>query len=306
MIKYNCIGFWNGFCNSNNFITNNLLYDSNIFQFVDNYDEIDLLIIGCFINENDYNLIINKSCFKVIYISEPIERFDRYKYIYTLYNSEYNIGYNIITGCINNDIINNRYKYPLYLCYFNYKDSKNIFKNVNDYVKSCEIQDKDFAVLINTHDDRDTRKQIYEKIKDIDHITCPSNLFNNCSNEELNKIGNVEYIRKFKYNLCAENCSTNVKGYITEKLLNCCLSGSIPIYYGSFDEIDEKIFNKNRILFYDPLNEDSLNNIRNILLNFKENEFDLINFYRQNVFCEDAYLVINELEDNLITKLKIN
>jgi len=300
MKKYNFIGFWKGFCNEDNFLKNGLLNYSDVELSYD-YDNLDILIIGPAINENEYNLILNSNSYKIIYISEPIERFEHYKYIYSLYIEN---KYDLITGCINNDINKNRYKYPLYLMYFNYKDSKNIFNNVNDYVKSCNILNKDFATLINTHDQKNTRTELYQKIKDIGHITCPSNLFNNCSNEELNNIGNVEYIKKFKYNICSENCTTNIEGYITEKLLNCCLAGSIPIYCGSFDEIDTKIFNKNRILFYDHLDPESIEIIKNKIIYFRDNEDELIKFYRQDVFRKNAHLEINYLENSLINKIK--
>ena len=45
---------------------------------------------------------------------------------------------------------------------------------------------------------------------------------NNCSNKDLNNLGNASYIKKFLFNICSENTLTNVKGYITEKIINCC------------------------------------------------------------------------------------
>ena len=93
-----------------------------------------------------------------------------------------------------------------------------------------------------------------------------------------------ENIRKFKFNICPENYSTSIKGYITmnlskqswdkelfsgtlveentEKIMNCCLVGAIPIYFGSFNDIYSKIFNKNRILFYNPDDIDSIEKIK--------------------------------------------
>ena len=78
------------------------------------------------------------------------------------------------------------------------------------------------------------------------------------------------------------------------------MGGAIPIYYGWFDDIDEKIFNKNRILFYDPLNEESINNIKNKILFLLNNEDEFNNFYKQDVFCENAYQTIQDLDINLI------
>ena len=41
-------------------------------------------------------------------------------------------------------------------------------------------------------------------------------------------------------------------GYITEKLMDCCLGGAIPIYAGWFDEYDAQIFNKTELYFIIP------------------------------------------------------
>ena len=49
-------------------------------------------------------------------------------------------------------------------------------------------------------------------------------------------------------------------GYVTEKIMDCCISGCIPIYCGKLDNIDKNIFNIKRILFYESDNELSLNN----------------------------------------------
>ena len=290
---YKIITFWPGFDYNNNLFTNNIINDLSS---TENIDDASVLICGPFINDDDYNLISSCKAKKVLYITEPIEQYSHYNNTLKLFNEN---KFDIITGCINKDHDKNRYKYPLFLQSFNYKDSKNIFDNVNNYVKTCDLSNKKFCCLIATHDTKNTRTAIYDKLKDINEIICPSKLFNNCPNEELNTIGNVEYIKQFKYNICSENCITNIEGYITEKLLNCTLAGTIPIYCGSFDEIDEKIFNKNRILLYDPNNEESMNNIRNIVINFENNIDQFNNFYRQHVFCDDAHTVILDLEKDL-------
>jgi hypothetical protein len=293
MLKYSIISFWNGYVYNDNMFTHKFC-NKHLLTF--NYEESNFIIIGSFVNENEYNLIKNLKCKKILYITEPIEFFNNYAYTYKLY-IENDIDF--ITGCINNDISNNRYKYPLYLCYINLSD-KNIFNIINNYVKHADINEKKFCTLINTHDNKNTRTPIYNILKEIDNIICPSILFNNCSDEELNKIGNNEFLKKFKFNICSENCLTNINGYITEKLINCCMGGSIPIYCGSFDEIDEKIFNKERILFYDSFNESTMNYVKDKILSLINNEEEFNKFYKQDVFCKDSFEHAKLLEDNLI------
>lgn len=294
-IKYSIISFWSEFSYSNNIFINNYF---NKYKYINNYDNIDFIIIGSFINVKEYHKIKAMNCKKILYISEPIEIF--YKYTYKLYQ-ENNID--IIFGSIDNDIKNNRYKLPLYLLSFNYKD-KNTFIDTNKYVKNCDISNKEFCCLINRHDKKKTRSNIYHLLKNIGFITCPSNLFNNCSNDTLNKLGNITYIRQFLFNICSENYITTVKGYITEKLLNCCLAGAIPIYCGHFDEIDAEIFNKNRIIFYDPYNKKSIKNVHDKIYDLINNNDQLIEFYQQDIFCDTAYDTIIELENNILN-LKI-
>ena len=297
-MKYSIISFWPGYNYSNNIFTNLLCKNHELIIYNDDLDDIDFIIIGSFINNNLYNFINKLKCKKILYISEPIEKFNSYNFTFKLYTENM---FDIIIGCIDNYI--NKYKYPLYINYFNYNDP-NIYKDINNYVKNCNPNIKNFCCLINTHDQLNTRTSIYNILKDIDNISCPSILFNNCSNEELNSIGNVEYIKKFKFNICAENCTTNIKGYITEKLLNCCLGCAIPIYSGWFDDIDEKIFNRNRILFYDPNNEESINNTYNKVKELMEDNNKLENFYRMDVFMETAYETCNMIHNNLLNMLK--
>ena len=294
-MKYSIICFWEEYSYNNNQFTNNYLKNYN---YVNDFDNIDFIIIGPFINEYYYNIIINLKCIKFLYICEPIKEYNHYYLTVDLLNK--NI-FDVIFGCINNKE-NSRYKMPLYMEYFDYKN-KNIYNLTNEYVKKCNISDKFFCSLINTHDVKNTRTKIYNYLKKIEYITCPSILFNNTSNKELNKIGNIEYIKKFKFNICAENCITKLEGYITEKLLNCCLGGAIPIYCGWFDEIDEKIFNKNRILFYDPNNDESINNIYNIVKELMIDNNKLNDFYRMDVFNETAYETLQNMHNNLLNKL---
>ena len=58
---------------------------------------------------------------------------------------------------------------------------------------------------------------------------------------------NPYIFRHYRFGLGMEK--TAAKGYISEKILNFFLGGSIPIYYGSEEVFD--IFNKESFIFYD-------------------------------------------------------
>jgi hypothetical protein len=298
MIRIKFINFWKDFDYKKNFITDLLnIYNIN-FTVVDN--NIDYLIVGSFINnDSDKNTLKSYpiKTKKILFISEPIEIF--FPHTYELFiNNEFTY----VFGSVNNLYKNDKqihYKFPLYMLYFDYKNS-NLYSDTNTYVLNQEIiQNKQIICLINSHDHRNSRTPIYMNLlrKGI-NINCPGKLFNNSSNEELNSIGKFEYLKKFIFNICPENTKTLPKGYITEKLLQSCMAGCIPIYCGSFDEIDEKIFNKNRILFYDYESDESVNYCGIQVFNLINDNNKLETFYKQPPFNDTALQTLINLENN--------
>lgn len=296
MKKYTIIGMWQGYNYANNFLVN---YLNNIHIYVDkNNKNIDFLICGPFINKEDYDYILNKECLKILYITEPIEINTPYKKCYELLQ---NNSFNKIIGCTNQEW--NKIKFPLYINFVLNKE-KYFFYEINQYVKNCNIIQKKFCTLINTHDNWNTRVPIYDKIKELGQIDCPSKLLNNCTNEELNRLGNENYLKQFLFNICSENTLTNIDGYITEKLVNCCNGGAIPIYCGWFDEIDSKIFNKNRILFFNPNDSKSIDELYLKIKYLMEHKKQLKKFYMQDIYMDSAYDTIKNMDSNLMNMFK--
>ena len=177
-----------------------------------------------------------------------------------------------------------------------------MLNEANEYIKTCQLP-TEFCCLINSHDNTNVRTPAYNALKQLGHITCPGRLYNNCSNEEVNRIGKNDYLKRFKFNICSEN-TLDYPGYITEKLLECCFGGAIPIYAGNYDDIDDKIYNEDRILFYDPRDENSIQQIIEIVEIFLANESLFEIFYRQQIFRDGAADVILDLEDQLISKIQ--
>ena len=62
-----------------------------------------------------------------------------------------------------------------------------------------------------------------------------------------NRMRNVDILKQYKFALVMEN--TNVDGYVSEKIADAFMAGTIPIYYGTHDIF--KIFNRNAFVFYD-------------------------------------------------------
>lgn len=304
MIKKICfINFWNTFNYNNNFITS--LFEKYKIEFViTSKDDADILIVGTFIDKEDYDFILNCNKIKFLYITEPISKI--YCHAYSLFKSEI---FHLVFGCIENNIEKNFCKFPLYLLYSDYYYKNNKFNEINDSINNFKeddsfLKNKKFCVLINSHDNFGTRTKIYNNIKLIENIDCPGKLFNNCSNSELNSIGNIEFIKKYIFNICPENTRCEFNGYITEKLMNSCLATAIPIYYGYFDDIDERIFNKERIIFFDTNDQKSIEDTYNFVNKLYNNKDEMKKFYFQKIFKDNACEVINELEINLINNIK--
>lgn len=264
---------------------------------VQNPEDANVVIISDTITIEELTLLQEKfnGC-TIQYIAEPIVNM-------TLLASEFNIARqlylkkvcNIIIGCVSNDFANRIIKYPLY-AYDKEMLEQETFNEVNIMVLLSTPIEKEFCALVNRHDWGDTRIIMYEKIKDYGHIVCPGKLLNNCSNEEINTIGNKEYFKKFRFVICSENFGNDHPGYITEKLMNVCLGGAIPIYCGALDEIDEKIFNKNRILFYDKSRVDT---IAEKIGELNSDENKLNEFYKQPVFMPEAAEEIIKMNTNM-------
>lgn len=280
-------------------------------EFFTKYDLGCILVVDIRLQESEYNIIFEQTHLKpMLFITEPIKYFGNngaksciYSYKAVIENK-----FPYLFGCINHDPKNGRYKFPLYMFIpsFDYKN-KYYYNHINYIVQNTslsELNTKRFNTLINSWDIK-TRTCIYERLINVGHIDCPSKLFNNCSNEELNRIGKINFLQNYKFNICSENFDyDNVPGYITEKLMECCLSGAIPIYAGWFDEYDEKILNKNRIIFYNSEDEKSIEYAYYKVKFLMENPNLLLQFYNQPVFCETAYETIQELCNDFETLLQ--
>lgn len=83
------------------------------------------------------------------------------------------------------------------------------------------------------------RKSLCQKLhNEYKYVECPGKVLHNYDAEELLPRNNPnwikskrEYLNKFKFCIAYENM--DLPGYITEKLMDCYLSNTVPIYWGS-------------------------------------------------------------------------
>jgi hypothetical protein len=91
----------------------------------------------------------------------------------------------------------------------------------------------------------------------------------------------IESCKNFKYSIVVENCKEDC--YFTEKIIDCFLTGVIPIYWGC--PSIGKFFNKNGFFTFNALEE-----VRQIV----ENENFLLDFYAKNkkTIIQNFYLAL--------------
>ena len=259
----------------------------------------DIIICGSFLQDINIIKILFKYIHKVIYnITEPIE-FNNY-IMYHLYIHKF---INLAVGCVPEN--KTHIKFPLYIDPYEISSCEKI-NEINNYVKNIELNDlmiKKYCCLINRHDYGHTRTTIYNKLSELGFIICPSVLFNNYPNEDFEKIGRENFQKEFIFNICPENFVTQLDGYVTEKLFMACCCGNIPIYYGKLDDLDKQIFNLNRIILYDPTNDQSIDQVYTIIKKLLFNFQDLYNYYKQDVFLPSAIEIIKNYKVNLNKRL---
>jgi hypothetical protein len=104
--------------------------------------------------------------------------------------------------------------------------------------------------------------------------------------------GKILALKDYMFSIVVENCKEDY--YFSEKLIDCFLSGTVPIYYGC-PSIDT-FFNINGIIMYDTVDE-CLDIIRNIT---PEKYSQMLPYIEENFAIAQKYDVFKIDENNLI------
>ncbi len=106
-----------------------------------------------------------------------------------------------------------------------------------------------FASLISRYDTSGLRTEIYNALSQIDRVDCPSQVLHNDESLHVDyKDNKMEYLKRYKFNVCPEN--SNSYGYVTEKIFESIGSGCIPVYWGSYNMPEPGILNSDAIVFW--------------------------------------------------------
>ena len=241
----------------------------NLFQIVDESENADICIIGIqhtdnsLLRENEFNIFLS------------VENFSVGRTHYKFWNKFGRNNNSLINAYIYNDIpypIDNII--PAINCRINY--FKSIYNNFESIRNSISFNSKKFCLFTSRNGLNNNKHLVLNQLSkfgEIDFLDKYDNIIKNktCYNsQEL-----ISLYSQYKFIICFENSKTD--GYITEKIFNVFLSGSIPIYDGapnisdyinkeSFIQYDENINKKMLILNNEKIyniisNKDKIKNI---------------------------------------------
>ena len=245
-----------------------------------------------------YNIKEEMEGKKIFYTSECVNV--RFPHITELYGP---YALNHVDLGLGYDYLNhpNYLRFPYWLCMTvspeqTYEDIENTFESWDDlnFEKSKNV------VAINRHDKWNTRTLIANDIKQYSDIAF-AGIWNKNTNDLIEKYNNnkIEYMKQFKFNLCAENVIDD--GYVTEKIFDAIKSDCIPLYMGCGEHIEPKVINEKAILRWYPEkdNSDTVELFKNLLTDEKTYK----EFKDQKILLDSAskYVIskISELEKRI-------
>jgi hypothetical protein len=192
---------------------------------------------------------------------------------------------------------------PLWIHYMFEPEStyEDIQKRVEELSFSKPDNRTKFCSLVASHDWNGIRGQMIDALQSIGSIESAGRFQNNT--DELHtmfKDNKLDYILQFKFNICPEN--SNADGYVTEKLFESIAAGCIPIYWGSNNQPEPDILNREAVLFWNNNGDNSqtLNKITEILADEKK----YLEFVSQPRFSTNAADIIWSYFENFELILK--
>lgn len=136
-----------------------------------------------------------------------------------------------------------------------------------------------FCNLIYSHErDDDERKRIADLLSIYKKVDSLGTYYNNCG-KVVNAKEKIGTIKDYKFTIAYE--STDQQGFITEKIMDAFLAGSIPIYKGASDV--DCIFNQNAFINANNLDDYKL---LEIVRKIDENDELFFHMVNQPIFNE--------------------
>lgn len=233
-------------------------------------------ILFCSVFGPRKNAIDKNAKIKIFCLFEPYNFYNYKVDVRTLHKD-----FDIVLSSHPNDYEKKMYRFPIWLFEQTFVGFDNFFQdNIVTRIRKSrqELPNISEAVLIASHGGAgDARRIMYETISSYIQIKSCGSFLNNTDILKSPRhsdwhIGKKNFLKKYRFwfNICPENVIE--EGYITEKLYDALEGGSIPIYnayadedilkkeaYINFyyDDIEEKIKNKEKYYIKDPFTENA-------------------------------------------------
>lgn len=273
-----------GFTDTNNQIANFFVAVlSNRFEITVDNENPDYLIFGDRnFGENNLRYDPNKVV-KIFYTGENQRPWD--------YQCHYAISFDHVEN-------EKMYRLPLYVVY----DFDNLLKRIPSFVttvrKEEDIKTKTgFCSFVVRNPNCQKRNEFFHKLSEYKQVDSGGPLFNNIGyvleygdNAMKSKL---EWLKNYKFNMCFENSS--YPGYVTEKLYEAYIGGTIPIYWGSVTvEVD---FNPRAFLNWHDYKDD--NAFMRAIIELDQNEDKYREMYMQPLFSKrvNRFMDLTNLEN---------
>lgn len=255
--KIYCNGFWEQFTNREKSTTGrlNVEFFADIlsrtrlksFTFVDYVEEANVLFESVFapsmVDLKDWK-------YKLHYSGESLARTDLY-----FPNKTYYETYDVVL-CSHGVVRDNVIDCPFFVYYCNGSSRLDRLQPRYRHIKPYWFIPEKFCCMIVSNGNVESRRKIFEQVNKYKHVDSAGRYMNNMNVELYDKYTSEEFIKfiaQYKFMICFEN---TIEGtYITEKLINPLLAGTIPIYYGT--NYSKHVFNKDAFLYLEDESERS-------------------------------------------------
>lgn len=240
---------------------------------------------------------LSKCKVKMFYTGENVMRFPEYR-------DQCRSIVDIIVGF---DYIDDAHyqRFPIWLEYFfpQTANRTSIDMILSQFVDRdiCADHNKRFASFVSSHDKGDIRTVLFKSLSEIDRVDSGGRFLNNTPALK-DEFGDDKgrFIGHYKFNICPEN--SNREGYVTEKLFEAIKSNTIPIYWGSNNNPEPHILNRNAILFYEGA--DKLSSLNRQVEELHNNPRLYRDFLNQDRFQPHAAEYIADMFDGLYSKIR--
>lgn len=212
-------GFWDGFDQEKNFI----------FKIVSKNFDVELsktpdfVFTSCFdANTGSFGTkALQYNAVRILFLGENLVP------DFTVH--DYGIGFSRMT-------FGDRYlRFPLYhlshdlACYLNYGSMEQL--RSGKVVSGKDWKNRKFCAMVVSNPHGKERNFFFEKLYDYKRCDSGGRFKNNLGGEEVEN--KEEFLGNYRFSMAFENSST--PGYVTEKIVDSFLAGTIPIYWGAPD-----------------------------------------------------------------------